>query len=151
MFVFLIKHLILDMFESLERRGLPAIVMTPLKHTDQMLSWKCNRSCTWPHEHNQTHCTKLYIIIINRQTERPVCQQSDVEAVNTWGTVSALRSRSYLGKWDLRCSFRAGIVGSSLRHTWQRRGSFNNSLVPSFTVTPPFVLSISMTSRESMK
>lgn len=49
-------------------------------------------------------------------------------------------------QWDFRCSFRAGIVGSSRRHTWQRRGSFSNSLAPSLTMTLPFVSSIWMTS-----
>lgn len=65
---------------------------------------------------------------------------------STWGLVCSTRPYYHLGKCDFRCSFRAGTVGSSLWHTWQRRGSFNSSLVPSLTVTLPSASSIWMTS-----
>lgn len=49
------------------------------------------------------------------------------------------------------CSFSAGMVGSCLGHTWQRRGRFNNSLIPSLMATFPLVSTIWMMSESSAR
>lgn len=90
----------------------------------------------------------IFFSKLERQKNKQKCPTQHRSTLNS---TSILETLSHLEKWHLMCSFSAGMVGSSLRHTWQRRGRFNNSLVPSLMATFPLVSTIWMMSENSAR
>ena len=117
--------------------------------------WQTQILNSWTISGHAILCTQKYNKLCKKRMhvliqEMKVHMQSRTGARNLLSTIrhTCYRrsgSTDHLDQCFLRCSFSWGMEGSSCRHSWQRRGSFRSSGIPSRMVTLPASCTISTT------